>query len=156
MLKTIHVPKNLTQLSDLLPAPKYGDPVPKQTFERSRSTQKVIERVGSRERKTIVEMAQAIKLPPIKEQELSDLQIAAERCSSLHQKMQSPPIHKPESVQTKVKHAYKNSQTNQHSPKHLSDDGSPVPGSIHKNRVDKLKNKLSSNSHKRQDFSVLD
>lgn len=73
MLKTIHVPKNLTQLSDLLPAPKYGDPVPKQTFERSRSTQKVIERVGSRERKTIVEMAQAIKLPPIKEQELSDL-----------------------------------------------------------------------------------
>jgi hypothetical protein len=48
MLKTIHVPKNLNQLSDLLPKPKYENEQAKPQFERSKSTQRFIERAESR------------------------------------------------------------------------------------------------------------
>lgn len=59
LLKTIYVPKNLNQLSDLLPKSKYEEvnkavSLPKQSFERSKSTQKV-ERRSFNSTKNVVE-----------------------------------------------------------------------------------------------------
>lgn len=72
LLKTIHIPTNLNQLSDLLPKSKYEEDKPvlqpqKQHFERSKSTQKMVERVSSKDRRGIIDIANTIKLPPIKE-----------------------------------------------------------------------------------------
>lgn len=75
-MKTIHVPKNLSQLSGVLPKSKYEDEkqnnfhFPKSKFERSKSTRKIAERQNSgdhNDRNNIIEMAQKIKLPPIRE-----------------------------------------------------------------------------------------
>jgi hypothetical protein len=62
---------------------------PQTKYERSKSTQKMIERVGSKERKNIIEMAQAIRLPPIREIENDSFRHEVpERCSNLHSKLE--------------------------------------------------------------------